>query len=170
MHPLTLGCRRRRNREQLLQPPKPTTAGSQRKLFKVLYREFIKYCVFSWKCCDFSELCKFWCSAGVWPASVCTQWQVKHQCWERGRKKGRERVCVCESLWKPPTSVQLDLEPVGHGLGVEDAEGHQQHQHCVGLEYAAVYLYMYMYICKCMYIFPCCSCLSIYLPSIYLPI
>ena len=33
------------------------------------YRVFIKYCVFSLKCCDFSELC-FWCSADVWPAIV----------------------------------------------------------------------------------------------------
>ena len=34
----------------------------------VTYRVFIKYCVFSWKCCDFSELCQFCCSAGVLPA------------------------------------------------------------------------------------------------------
>ena len=26
---------------------------------------FIKYCVFSFKCCNFSELCQFCCSAGV---------------------------------------------------------------------------------------------------------
>ena len=32
------------------------------------YRVFIKYCVFSFKCCDFSELCHFFCSAGVLPA------------------------------------------------------------------------------------------------------
>ena len=32
------------------------------------YRVFIKYCVFSLKCCDFSELCQFWCSAGDLPA------------------------------------------------------------------------------------------------------
>ena len=29
------------------------------------YRVFIKYCVFSIKCCDFSELCQFCCSAGI---------------------------------------------------------------------------------------------------------
>ena len=29
---------------------------------------FIKYCVFSLKCCDFSELCQFCCCAGVLPA------------------------------------------------------------------------------------------------------
>ena len=29
------------------------------------YRAFIKYCVFFLKCCDFSELCQFCCSAGV---------------------------------------------------------------------------------------------------------
>ena len=29
---------------------------------------------FSLKCCDFSELCKFCCSAGVWPAIVYTHW------------------------------------------------------------------------------------------------
>ena len=30
-----------------------------------MYRLFIKYCVFSIKFCDFSELCQFCCSAGV---------------------------------------------------------------------------------------------------------
>ena len=29
------------------------------------YRVFIKYCVFSLKCCDFYELCQFCSSAGV---------------------------------------------------------------------------------------------------------
>ena len=33
-----------------------------------IYRVFIKYCVFSFKCCDFSELCQLCCSAGVLPA------------------------------------------------------------------------------------------------------
>ena len=33
-----------------------------------IYRVFIKYCVFSLKCCDFSELCQFCCSAGVLPS------------------------------------------------------------------------------------------------------
>ena len=33
-----------------------------------IYRMFIKYCVFSLKCCDFSELCQFCCSYGVLPA------------------------------------------------------------------------------------------------------
>ena len=32
------------------------------------YRVFIKYCVFPLKCCDFSELCQFCCSAGFLPA------------------------------------------------------------------------------------------------------
>ena len=32
------------------------------------YRVFIKYCVFSLKFCDYSELCHFCCSAGVLPA------------------------------------------------------------------------------------------------------
>ena len=31
-------------------------------------RVFIKYCVFSWQFCDFSELCQFCCSAGFLPA------------------------------------------------------------------------------------------------------
>ena len=31
------------------------------------YRVFIKYCVFSLKCCDFSELCQFFSSAGFLP-------------------------------------------------------------------------------------------------------
>ena len=33
-----------------------------------IYRVFIRYCVFSLKCCDFSEFCQFCCSAGVLPA------------------------------------------------------------------------------------------------------
>ena len=32
------------------------------------FRVFIKYCVFSLKCCVFSELCQFCCSAGVLPS------------------------------------------------------------------------------------------------------
>jgi len=35
---------------------------------KNTYRVFIKNCVFSFKFCDFSELCQFCCSAGVIPA------------------------------------------------------------------------------------------------------
>jgi len=38
-----------------------------------IYRVFIKYCVFLYNV-DFSELSKFWCSAGVWPAIVYTHW------------------------------------------------------------------------------------------------
>ena len=39
------------------------------------YRVFIKYCVYSLKLCDFSELCQFCCSAGVPPAwCVYTHW------------------------------------------------------------------------------------------------
>ena len=34
----------------------------------VIYRVFIKYCVFSLKFCDFSELCQYCCSTGVLPA------------------------------------------------------------------------------------------------------
>ena len=34
----------------------------------LIYRVFNKYCVFSLKFCDFSELCQFCCSAGVLPA------------------------------------------------------------------------------------------------------
>ena len=40
-----------------------------------LYRVFIKYCVFSLNIFDFSELCQFYCIAGVLPAWwVCTHW------------------------------------------------------------------------------------------------
>ena len=37
-----------------------------------MYKVFIKYCVFSLKFCDFSELCQFCCSAGFLPAIVYT--------------------------------------------------------------------------------------------------
>ena len=46
-----------------------------------LYNEKIKFIqdnlilCFSLKCCDFSELCKFYCcSAGVWPEILYTHW------------------------------------------------------------------------------------------------
>ena len=42
---------------------------------KISYRVLIKYCVFSLKFCDFSDLCQFYCSAGVLPAwCVYTHW------------------------------------------------------------------------------------------------
>ena len=48
------------------------------------YRMFIKYCVFSLKFCDFSELCQFCCSAGFLPA-----WCV-YTHWHRGKtEKGQ---------------------------------------------------------------------------------
>ena len=46
----------------------------------VIYWVFIKYCVFFLKFCDFSELCKFCCSAGV----------VQYTHWHRGKtEKGQ---------------------------------------------------------------------------------
>ena len=55
------------------------------------YRVFIKYCVFSLKFCDFSELCQFWCSAGFLPA-----WCV-YTHWHRGKtEKGQSP----EYFWK----------------------------------------------------------------------
>ena len=40
-----------------------------------MYRVFIRYCVFSWKFCYFSELCQYCCSAGVLPSwCVYTHW------------------------------------------------------------------------------------------------
>ena len=55
------------------------------------YRVFIKYCVFSLKCCDFSELCQFCCSAGFLPAwFVYTHWhrgKTESGIFQRIRKK-----------------------------------------------------------------------------------
>ena len=49
-----------------------------------LYWVFIKDCVFSLKCCDFSALCQFCCSAGFLPA-----WYV-YTHWHRGKtEKGQ---------------------------------------------------------------------------------
>ena len=46
-------------------------ADRSHKIYKLMiYRVFIKYCVFPLKCCDFSELCQFFCSAGVLPANI----------------------------------------------------------------------------------------------------
>ena len=41
---------------------------TQQGLYSAWYRVLIKYRVFSLKCCDFSELCQFYCSTGVLPA------------------------------------------------------------------------------------------------------
>ena len=47
----------------------------ENNLWLLTYRVFIKYCVFSLKFCDFSELCQFCCSTGVLPAwCVYTHW------------------------------------------------------------------------------------------------
>ena len=55
------------------------------------YRVFIKYCVFSLKCCDFSELCQFCCSAGFLPAwCVYTHWhrgKTESGIFQKNRKK-----------------------------------------------------------------------------------
>ena len=54
---------------------------------KFCYRVFIKYCVFSLKFCDFSELCQF-SSAGALPAwCVYTHW---HHRWKTERGKSPE--------------------------------------------------------------------------------
>ena len=44
---------------------------------------FIKYCVFSLKLCDFSELCQFCCSAGVLSAISWSKHEVR--CTHRGK-------------------------------------------------------------------------------------
>ena len=51
--------------------------------------------VFSLKCCDFSELCKFCCNAGVWPTFV-----YKH--WHRGgnRERGQSPEYILQSSKK----------------------------------------------------------------------
>ena len=49
--------------------------GNDNRFSLCIYRMLIKYCVFSLKCCNFSDFCKFCCSAGcVWPAIVYTHW------------------------------------------------------------------------------------------------
>ena len=50
---------------------------------KNTYRVFIKYCVFSLKFCDFSELCQFCCSAGVLPVILWSKHEVR--CTHRGK-------------------------------------------------------------------------------------
>ena len=61
------------------------------------YRVFIKYCVFSLKCCDLSELCQFCCTAGFLPA-----WCVYTQ-WHRGKtEKGQSPEYFKNSEKKTP--------------------------------------------------------------------
>ena len=45
------------------------------------YRVFIKYCVFSLKCCDFSEPCQSCCTVGFYLPGLCTHTETegKHQ-------------------------------------------------------------------------------------------
>ena len=51
------------------------TMDMKKALLAIRYRVFIKYCVFSLKFCNFSELCQFCCSAGVLPSCcVYTHW------------------------------------------------------------------------------------------------
>ena len=45
------------------------------------YRVFIKYCVFSLKFCDFSELCQFRCSAAFFP-----DWRVSTHTDTKGKQ------------------------------------------------------------------------------------
>ena len=57
---------------------------------KIRYRVFIKYCVFSLKCCDFSELCQFCCSTGVLPA-----WRV-YTHWHREKTESGKYIKIFE--------------------------------------------------------------------------
>ena len=66
------------------------------------YRLFIKYCVFSLKFWDFSELCQFCCSAGFLPA-----WCV-YTHWRRGKtelgifkKKSEKTQYLMNTLYLP---------------------------------------------------------------------
>ena len=79
------------------------------------YRVFIKYCVFSLKFCDFSELCQFWCcSAGVLPA-----WCVYTR-WHRGKtesgiflkfRKKTQYLMNTLYLWANRNNVLVPLKP-----------------------------------------------------------
>ena len=58
-------------------------------------RVFIKYCVFSLKCCDFSELCQFCCNAGVLPA-----WCVYTHTDTKGKQRKARVRNILKSLEK----------------------------------------------------------------------
>ena len=56
-----------------------------------IYKVFIKHCDFSLKCCDFSELCQFCCSAGVLPAISGPSMKCTHQ----GKtERGKSTECI----------------------------------------------------------------------------
>ena len=58
---------------------------------KNTYRVFIKNCVFSFKFCDFSELCQFCCSAGFLPVwCVCTHTDTEGKQSSEYLKKNRK--------------------------------------------------------------------------------
>ena len=62
-----------------------------------IYRVFIKYCVFSFKFCDFSELCQLCCSAGFLPAwCVCTHTDTE----------GKQRNARVGSIFKNSEKTQ----------------------------------------------------------------
>ena len=56
------------------------------------YRVFIKYCVFSIKCWNFSELCQFCCSAGVLPAIWRSKREVRCTLTDTEGKQRKSRV------------------------------------------------------------------------------
>ena len=63
---------------QTVRTPALQQNGVQKNIFlnpDLWYRVFIKFCVYSLKFCDFSELCQFCCSVGVLSAwCVYTHW------------------------------------------------------------------------------------------------
>ena len=76
---------------------------NQSYIHKILrYRVFIKYCGFSLKLCDFSELCQFCCSAGVLPA-----WCV-YTHWHQGKQRKTRVRNILKSFEKTIFNVLSD--------------------------------------------------------------
>ena len=96
--------------------------------FKLLirYRVFIKYCVFSLKCSDFSELCQFCFSAGVLPA-----WCVYTHCHQRGKTEKGQRPEYSKIFGKNTIINEHPVTPLTDGWtvikrGIQKDHGHRE--------------------------------------------
>ena len=69
-----------------------------------MYMVFIKYCVFSLKFCDFSELCQFCCSLAFYLPGVCTHTDTKGK-----QRKARVRN-ILKSLEKNTIIIQHSVQ------------------------------------------------------------
>ena len=141
-----------------------------RPLSSFYYRVFIKYCVFSLKFCDFSELCQFCYSAGFLPAwCVYTHWHRGKQSSEYLKKNTlyvysfdssfpvfENRDFRVGGLWRRRRRYLVAEDRLGAFLAA-GRRGRQANRHfyliiwssswsCLYIRYMIMYVNVYMYI------------------------